>query len=431
VRLNFRRATLFTALTTALATALAVLPGGVAEAARRPIGGYAFGTHYLNVGKYPWPATTYGTLRIWDDGASWRDLQPGGPGSWDQGRLHVLDAMVSKAYHLHKQTIIVLGQTPRWASSNPNGTGGTDPRTRFFYGRGAGYAPNATSWKYWGAYVSFLARRYGSHVNAFEVWNEANYPTYSQMTMPQMVNLARIARAAVRQAGSRAAILAPSIGARHPNAPAWMASFLSHGGGRYVDALNVHMYPVPGNGPEDMQNKLGAIRVQIRRYGYSWLPIWDTEVGYGLRSQNRMYYGAQARGYVARTFLVELSNGITRAIWYAWGDRTYSGLYVMNSDGSTSSNGVVERVTYAWMAHSVPSGCRKGGTYATRYIWSCRFRYADGTTGLAWWAIKGAPVVHVPRGARTVQTTLGNRRGITGGAAIRLTQEPVLVRGAF
>lgn len=415
----------------ALATTAVLLPTGSAEAVGHVVRPYAFGMHYIGVGKYPWPKAPYGSLRIWDNGYSWRELQPQDATSWDGARLHALDAMVAKAYALHKQVVIVLGQTPRWASSNPNGSGGTDASHRFAYGAGAGYAPSAANYKSWAGYVGFLARRYGHHVNAFEVWNEGNYPTYWQGSMGQMVTLTRIARAAVRQAGSRAAILAPSIGARHPNAPAWMSSFLSYGGGRYVDALNVHGYPSPGTGPEDMLAKIHAIRAVAARRGYGSKPMWDTEIGYGVARLHRTYSGAVARGYVARTFLVELSDGMTRTFWYAWGDRGYSGLYITNKDGSLSVNGVALRTTYGWMVNATAYGCAKGGTYATRYIWACRFRYQDGSTGQAWWAVKGTPTVRVPSGARTLQTTLGYKRAISGGAAIRLGVEPVMIRGWF
>ncbi|MEO6713554.1 MAG: hypothetical protein ABIM89_09025, partial [Mycobacteriales bacterium] len=95
-----------------------------AAAASIPIGPGLFGLH-INDSVTNYPTVPFGTVRLWDSGTSWRELQPS-PTVWDFSRL---DAQVAKLRAARKDIVIVLGSTPRWASKRPNEAGNYGPGT--------------------------------------------------------------------------------------------------------------------------------------------------------------------------------------------------------------------------------------------------------------------------------------------------------------
>ena len=68
-------------------------------------------------GGVPWPTAKFGTLRLWDSGTSWTSLEPV-KGVWN---WQALDTWVAAAeQHGVRDILLTLGQTPPWASSNPD-----------------------------------------------------------------------------------------------------------------------------------------------------------------------------------------------------------------------------------------------------------------------------------------------------------------------
>jgi hypothetical protein len=67
-------------------------------------------------GGVPWPAARFGTLRLWDSGTAWTALEPL-RGVWN---FAPLDTWVAAAQaNGIPDIILTIGQTPAWASSNP------------------------------------------------------------------------------------------------------------------------------------------------------------------------------------------------------------------------------------------------------------------------------------------------------------------------
>ncbi|MDQ1598918.1 MAG: polysaccharide biosynthesis protein PslG, partial [Actinomycetota bacterium] len=134
--------------TVAVAAALAgLLPAGPAAAAQAPIGPGFFGVHHAGLhadGALGWPQTTVGSVRLWDNGVSWRELETS-PGvfRWDR-----IDAEMLKAREHGASVLLVLGQTPRFHSTRPGAAGA--------YGRGATAMPTKAAWV---RYVKAVARR--------------------------------------------------------------------------------------------------------------------------------------------------------------------------------------------------------------------------------------------------------------------------------
>ena len=76
-----------------------------------------------------WPDGPVGSLRAWDAGVTWREIEVA-PGNYDFSRL---DAMVDTAEQHDSDVLLVLGQTPAFHA--------LDPTAESFYGEGASSPP--------------------------------------------------------------------------------------------------------------------------------------------------------------------------------------------------------------------------------------------------------------------------------------------------
>src|SRR4051812_50073932 len=72
--------------------------------------------HETDLADAQFPVSRPGTVRLWDTRTQWRDIEQ------NRGRFDftVLDHAVATARANRAQAVMVLGQTPAWASSTPN-----------------------------------------------------------------------------------------------------------------------------------------------------------------------------------------------------------------------------------------------------------------------------------------------------------------------
>jgi hypothetical protein len=381
-----------------------------------------FGMHITQPTGHGWPQVPIGSWRIWDNGTTWAELQPNGPNEWSQPALAKLDAAVNTARAHGVQPILVLGQTPRWASSDPSDS-------QSVYGPGVGHPPRSMA--AWSAYVSYLAKRYAGRIRGYEVWNEANFPTFYNGTAAELAKLAIAARDAIKAADPQALVISPSFGVRHPNAPGWVRDFIRAGGGKAVDVWSVHMYPPRFQTPEAMVPLMNDVLGVLRQAGQAGKPIWDTELAYGLASGGEFIRGDRAIGYVARGLIIDAGFGMSRAFWYSWEDHSWGGLYV-SSDNlvAPSQPGLALRWVHDLLLGARVSPCQQGSG-AIRYVWTCRIRLANGSDALAAWATKGGPVIELPAGTSSVRSLSGSAEAAKPGQSTRLGPIPIIVLGRF
>ena len=133
-----------------------------------------FGVH--DADPTSWPRLSVGSLRLWDAGVTWRDIETS-PGVFDFGRL---DAQVARANAAGAEVTLVLGMTPDFYATTP-----------------AGRTSMPTSLDAWARYVRAVVTRYGAtatgprRIAAYQVWNEANVTGYWTGTPQQMARSAR------------------------------------------------------------------------------------------------------------------------------------------------------------------------------------------------------------------------------------------------
>jgi uncharacterized protein YjbI with pentapeptide repeats len=327
---------------------------------------------------------------------AWRDVNPA-PGVFDWS---ILDRRVAQVESWGGRPLLVLGLTPQWAAQDPNAG---DPRW------GAGSASPPSTLGMWGAYVSAVSQRYGSRIGGYELWNEANLKTFWTGSAAELAEMAGVAHRIIKASSPNAVVLAPSVTTRLSSGARFSAAFLDAFVGKSetpFDAWAIHTYPAgnagvsfdgscnadpeSGETPQDCINgaspKLAAKqRVNdVRQWQQSVvsvvgaasplldLPIWDTEINYGLAGPGIIpgvdWSEDQGRALINYTLADSAALGIDNTFWYQFTATPYDLLGVQMTPGSSTVNTYVRPKLVALTRTS-------GSEYQLPVIDGCRFRF--------------------------------------------------------
>ena len=375
---RIRRALVSAVAITAIASSLVV--SATAQAAPAPsqslvgttVDRSLFGMHVLGVQGGTWPNIPIGSLRLWDSGTTWSQVETKrGVFDWN-----ALDTAVATAQKNGVNDILmVLAGTPSWATSDPSsgGLAGVEPG-------GAG-APKDLA--YWDEWVTAVATRYKGKITSYQPWNEANLSTFSTMTPSQMADLTKHTYDIVKKIDPKALIVAPSTGTRLKAAflrfyPKFLAELKARNWP--VDAFAAHTYPASLGTPVDSAVLARLWKTVLSNAGAPDLPLWDTEANFGLKGPGNANPDVDINGprvgqWAARAYLDALRLNVARVYWYAWApDGDLLGIQMNN--GSTASKAVA--TLQDWIVGATFKGC----TGANRV--KCTFVKGGATTKIVW-----------------------------------------------
>ena len=392
-------------------------PPATAAAAPRTISKVSarlFGVHDANPVGGGWPNAPVRSLRVWDTGDTWRQIEPS-PGKFDFTHL---DAVVSTAEANGADSLIVLGQTPGFHATNP--------KADSFYGAGASSMPKMAAWK---NYVAKVGSRYRGRAVSFQVWNEANVVGFWSGTPQQMAQLTKAAHDVLTRVNPKATLVAPALVTRLSGQRSWLNKFYAQRvGGRpvaaWVDVVSLQLYPMATGTPEDSMALLGVNRGILARYGVR-KPIWNTEVNYGMTGKPvSLLPESQQAAYVARTYLLNAANGVNRVYWYGWEIQTIVSTRMVSSDlSSLTSGGVAFSAVADWMRGTRIDWCPvdANGTYTCTLTKGTEVRRV-------YWNPSRSASVQTPAGTTTVHKLDGSNSALTGGSTLQVDSVPVMVK---
>ena len=338
------------AVTTTAAPALPSTDGS--DATGRVIDGSLFGLLAPPaVGSVP--NVPYSTLRLWDSGVGWRDIE-GTPGhfSWT-----VLDHAVRSAEAGGKKVLLVLGPMPAWASANPE-----SPNEG--WGKGAAGPFTADGMSAYARYVNQVVRRYGDRISAYEVWNEANLPTFWAGSAAQMAEMTQIVHDAVASRAAHSIVMSASATTRVEGSiyrffPAYLKELGKRGWP--VDGYAVHAYPDADGTPSETSDFVAQFKAYLAIAGAPTLPIFNTELNYGLAGPGPSkphldMSPEQSQGWLSRTFIDSVRLGVAQTYWFAWTTQYYSQLGIQLHPG-TAATRTAWLTTYSWLVGSTFKAC--------------------------------------------------------------------------
>lgn len=299
---------------------------------------------------------------------------------------HVLDAWLNLGAK-HKVTFLfTIGMTPFWASSNRNDL-------FCHYAPGVCDPPNDLSKdgsgtdQHWKDFVTALAQHAGKRIQYWEIWNEPHQPSFFTGNYAQMIRMAQDARTIIQDMNPNAKMLNGGVEAftRCGLALKWWNGYAAAGGLQYADILAVHgdVRTVPnicGVYPraEDFTVVMQHLDAVLSKYGQLGKPVWDTEASWGRTDRDCFSDQDLQAAFLARFFLVHLSEGVERFYWRSWIGAD-GGLYDPNT--GLDEGGVAYQQIYDWMkATTLTQPCSTSGT-----IWTCNFTAANGYVAEALW----------------------------------------------
>lgn len=365
-----------------------------------------------------WPATDFGTWRLWDAYVAWPNLQP----HRDRWDFSAVDNYVSLAADHDVEIVLPLGLTPDWASKRPYEKSSYKP----------GNAAEPTSFDDWRAYVRTVAERYKGRIKLYEIWNEINLTGFYSGSLETMVNLVRIAFQVIKQIDPEARLVSPSVTGDGRN-PKWLDRYLALGGGQYADVIGYHFY-VPRQSPEAMLPLVAEVRAIMQKHGVGDKPLWNTESGWWIdnfASASRLgAAGADwrkldqgtASAYVARALILGWASGLSRFCWYAW-DNSDMGLYDVVARVEKPAARAYTK-TALWLIGSTMHGCdQRSG------VWICELSDAEQKRFRIVWRASGGPASWtVPASWKALAyEPLGGESGPLV-ETLALGQQPVMIR---
>lgn len=199
----------------------------------------------------------------------WSVLEPRGADRLDPSALAFADRLVADAAASGIGVIMTVDSTPCWASSAPTSLLRVCTPDR---ANAASAWPPAAPGSY-GAFVAYLARRYGSRLAAIEIWNEpdqGNEHYFAGPDKPQRyAEVLKAAYKAIKRASPNLPVLAGSLVGSNG---AFLRALYAVGIKGYYDGLAVHFYTL-------VLASLRAIH-EVQLANGDTKPLWLDEFGW-------------------------------------------------------------------------------------------------------------------------------------------------------
>ncbi len=369
------------------------------------------GLHVSGVQEGAWPDSNvpFGTLRLWDAGTNWSQVEAvKGQYNWK-----ALDTALKTAEtHGVKDVLLVLGSTPTWNASRIKPGDYPVP--------GAASAPKSLA--AWDAFVSAVVKRYAGRISAYQIWNEASLAMFWNGSPVKLAAMTKSAYDIIKAADPKAKVVAASTTVRLQGAfdrffPQYLAALADLGWP--VDVLSAHLYPASKGTTDERAAFVESVQADLAAANAPDLPVWDTELNYGLAGPGptnplQTIEGAQARDWVVQTALDSLHLGIARTYWYIWTPAPYPllGMQLTNDSGAVKGLRVVDQ----WLVGSTWQGCVDDGA-----VVSCSVD-KKGVPSVIAWATNETGTFTPPADLTQACNTANKCTPVTG--PIELTETP-------
>ncbi len=377
-----------------------------------PIPASIIGLHVAGVqdGAWPDPNVPIGSLRLWDSGTGWGQIETN-PGRYAWAQLD--EAVANAEEHGVTDILLVLGTTPAWNAKRI--IAGDYPAP------GAASAPKDLD--AWDDYVSAVVDRYRGRITSYQIWNEASLSMFWDGTPKQMAELTDRAYRIIKDADPDATVVAASTTVRLEGAfDRFFVRYLEALSDLDwpIDAFSAHLYPASRGTTDERAAFITQVTDTLTAVGAPDLPVWDTELNYGLAgpgSENprQAIVGSRARDWVVETTMDSLALGIARTYWYIWTPEPYDllGMQLTNSSGAVTGLRVVEQ----WLVGGELGVCTQTDGIATCAVTK------NGVPAIIAWSLDGPAALPPPTGFTEVCRTNNECETVEG--VIELDETPV------
>ena len=210
----------------------------------------------------------------------------------------------------------ILGYSPKWASSGPNGEGAYPPKDL----------------KDWSDFVYRIVSRYKDRISYWEIWNEEDIGFFKG-TAQQYTDMLKSAYIAAKRADpSCKVVLGGTAGVNLP----FIEQVYQNGGGYYFDVMACHPYQWGDTFDDEwFSAQLRDLHQLMTKHGDGGKEVWLTELGWST-GDKAITNDIQAR-LLVQAFITSFSlrdAGVRKAFWFSvkdWGGPGY-GLIADNGE---------------------------------------------------------------------------------------------------
>lgn len=363
-----------------------------------------------------WASAPFGALRLWDNGTAWSQIELAkGEFKWDN-----LDGVLDTAESRGLTDILyVMGTTPDWAAADPEELNAND-----YPQPGAAEAPaNIADWSDW---VTAVVTRYKGRISSYQIWNEANLANFFNGTPAQMAELTKVAYDIIKTIDPEAQVVSASPSTRLVKSfdrffPAYLEELAAVSWP--IDVIAIHTYPDATGDPSVRAALILKAIDLVKASGAPTLPLWDTELNFGLAGPGdipkQAITGSRAAGFVVRTYIDDLRLGVDRSYWYIWTLQPYDLLGVQAYSGSDGEQGFF--AVNDWVTGATFGGCTEADNTVV-----CDFS-RDGTSWKVAWAQSGEVVYTTPENSQLVCDPLAVCAEAPPSSGVTLTEVPVRI----
>lgn len=278
-----------------------------------------------------WPGGNLSSVRIWDIGVAWNAIHIA-PDTFD---FSTLDVVVGQIESFGASITYVVGATPRWLAKYPD-----NPYYAEWLGPGSNSMPYDTN--EFNNFITEVAKRYGSRIQAFEIWNEPQlneflYP-YETSELNCLAKMTQLAYNTIKSmTGAKvlaASVLPRSTSGGMSKASKYLTAIQSQGWN--VDAFNTHIYPEDGQGPTEWGAMLQDCRDTLASMSAPSSEVWVTETNYNYPYGPRISE-EDAPTYVNGAFDQASQQGVSVIYWYAWNREDLGGMLFTQTSSAWAS----------------------------------------------------------------------------------------------
>jgi hypothetical protein len=254
-----------------------------------------------------WPDMPLSGIRLWDTRTAWLNIEPAN----DDWHFAHLDALLAKAEARGAARVtLVLAGTPRWAA--------TKVTLGEAHWLGPGSASPPKDIRQWRQFVRKVASRYVGRIDAYEIWNEPESPTFFSGTPAEWAQLVKVAAEEIASIDRAASLLASGFVLTTPadlrRSLPWLRALAASGA--RVDGLSVHWYPSSWRqirGLAVVARRMSNIAVSLGLPG----GLWVTEANAVVRAP----FPGRLQSQVIALMMTQARRAeVHDLIWYAWLD---------------------------------------------------------------------------------------------------------------
>ena len=374
-----------------------------------PIPSSLFGMHVIDY--RDWPTVTFAALGK-GTGVGWSAIEPT-KGQFNWARL---DEFVNEASSHGVSSFYAAGGVPSWAAA--------DQSTCHSNVWGTSCTGTVANMQDWDDFVTELASRYGGRIQVYELWNEPQ--NFFTGTYAQLAALTQQECNIIRSIDPSATILSPSMVSY---GYAYLDNYFAAGGTTDIDGVAMHSYPNTNN--DIAETVTGSMTTTIRgvmsKYGLSGKPIWDTEGSWGNTSSGAITDPDLRAAFVARSYLLHWSIGISRFYWYAWDSPNWGALW--SSTSGPSEAAIAYEQVYNWMVGAtMAQPCSlNGATSSYHAIITCDLTRSSGYEARAVWNTDGSSTYTAPSQFTQYRDLTGNKYSVPSSHEVPIGLKPILL----